>query len=721
MESFKKFFGFEDENNLNKLTILYLIIAYIFSIAVRYIYIQKVGSIPTFLWQHHLMINNNDGYYWAEGARDILAGFHQANDLSPIDTPATLFTAYLAKILPFIPFDVLIEYLPGFIGSLIVIPVILIGRILGSTWLGFLAALLSGIAWSYYHRTMFGYYDTDMLVIVLPVSAIAMIMYGFEKKQKFYFFFATLIEIFMSQWHGGLFNIANGLFIMSFIYIIILKRGAINNYLFLLYLIIPVLPVSCIAKYTIALIYLLMHQFILENKVKHLQQKPKIVWSFLTFVVIIYLSIVGLPWLNDILHSSYFTRAVTNTVKGDKLHYFSVVNTVREAGHISYDTIAHRISGSWIGFILGVLGYFFLMIRYPILMISLPMVALGFFTIKGGLRFTIFAVPFMALGDAYIAYLIGKVTHKAFLKDTISKGYTYFISFVIMAAIIYPNYKHVYRYLVPTVFNKYEVATLDKLKHIAGRNDYVMTWWDYGYPIRYYADVKTFIDGGKHSGDVNYPVSFALTRNLKSSRNMAILDAYFNEYNYKHNKSSDYLKSMLDKYHTKDPNDFLALLSTDIKLPSIKEDIYYFLPLRMFNILPTIALFSNIDLKTGKEQRHFFFQANSFKKAGNNILLGNGVKILLNKKVILVGNQIVPIHYFAITEILKNGKTIKKIDKFSNRGLNIIYMKSYRKWLILDDFFFDSTFVQLFVFENTGGLFKPVIINPYVKIYKVSK
>ena len=711
MENFKKIFGFEDENNINKLTILYIIIAYAFSIAVRYIYIQKVGAIPTFLWQHHLMINNNDGYYWAEGARDILAGFHQTNDLSPINTPAALFTAYLAKILP-ISLDVLIEYMPGFIGSLIVIPVILIGRTLGSSWLGFLAALLSGIAWSYYHRTMFGYYDTDMLVIVLPTFAIWAVIYSFKNQDKRYFFLAPLVEILMIQWHNGLYNVANGIFIMSAIYIALFKRKEKINILFLVLLLTPILSLAIYLKIVIlSLLYIII-------LVSYKQLEKNTLYISIALGAF-YALVVGYPWIHDTLINGYFTRAVTSNDEG--LKYFSVVNTVREAGHIDYNVLVHRISGSWLGLIIGVLGYILLSIRFPVMLVSLPMVVLGFFAVRGGLRFTIFAVPFTALGDAYIAYLIGKFAKKAFINDKVSNTAKYLISFSIMVAIVYPNYKHVYRYLVPTVFNKYEVATLDKLKHIANRNDYVMTWWDYGYPIRYYADVKTFVDGGKHSGNVNYPVSFALTRDLQSSRNMSILDAYFTEYNYKHHKSSDYLKSMLNKYKIKDPNDFLSLLTTGIKLPHIKENIYYYLPLRMFNIFPTIALFSNIDLKTGKEQRHFFFQSNGFKKVGSDILLGNGVKILLNKKVIVIGNKAVPIHYFAITEMLKNGKTVKKIDKVSPQGLDIIFMKSYRKWLILDDFYFNSTFVQLFVFENTNGLFKPVIINPYVKVFKVIK
>jgi dolichyl-diphosphooligosaccharide--protein glycosyltransferase/undecaprenyl-diphosphooligosaccharide--protein glycosyltransferase len=202
---------------------------------------------------------------------------------------------------------------------------------------------------------------------------------------------------------------------------------------------------------------------------------------------------------------------------------------------------------------------------------------------------------------------------------------------------------------------------------------------------------------------------------------MAVLDVYFTEYNYKHNLDDDYLKEMMKKYDFKNPNDFLDYLSTNIKLPKIKEDIYYFLPIKMFVILPTVAIFSNIDLKTGKKHPHFLIQSNNFTQKGNMLLLSNGVKIDLAKRVVIIGKQIVPIKNFAITQYDKAGKHHKLIQKVSNQGLNIIVMKSYRKILIMDDFYFNSAYIQLFVFENTDGLFEPVILDPFVKVYKVKK
>lgn len=78
-------------------------------------------------------------------------------------------------------------------------------------------------------------------------------------------------------------------------------------------------------------------------------------------------------------------------------------------------------------------------------------------------------------------------------------------------AVLYPNIVSILAHRVPTVFTKTEVEVLDRLKNQIGRKDYIVTWWDYGYPVKYYCNAKTLIDGGKHGGDVNFPISYMLT------------------------------------------------------------------------------------------------------------------------------------------------------------------------------------------------------------------
>ncbi|WP_024787514.1 STT3 domain-containing protein [Lebetimonas sp. JH369] len=713
------FFGFlkvEDKSNW-KIILFYILVAYIFNIWVRFIYVDIISQIPVWQFNGTYIINNPDGFYYAEGARDFINGFHQKNDLSPIYNVTSDFTALVSEFFH-IPLDKVIFYLPGIIGSLLAVPLILIGEAIGGAFLGFLAALMAPMVWSYYHRTMFGYYDTDMLTVVLPTFAIWGVLWSLKNKNIKYFFLTPLIEIFMIYWHDGLYNVANGIFIMSFVYLLYLKFVKKENIfiesLFLLFLIVPLLPIDIKIKIAV-LILLQISVFYLKNKINLKFEK-----IFYLIVLAIYVFVIGIPWINGVLHSSYFTRAVVNSDEGFK--YYDVVNTVREASHISFNTLVHRISGSYAGFFAGALGYLLLIIRYPQMIISLPMVVLGLFAERGGLRFTIFAVPFFALGDAYIVYLIGKLVSKALINEKISFYSKYIVSFLLMLGFIYPNYKHIHEYITPAAMNKNEIETLVKLKHLSKRNDYVLSWWDYGYLIRYYSDVKTLVDGGKHSGDVDFPVSFALTRSELPSYNSAILDVYFTEKHFIDKKKFDFIKDIENYYKVKinTTKDLENFLSQKIPLPKIKENIYYFLPLKMLDIFPTVSVFGSIDIKTGKVQNHFFYKGR-LKKQGRYLLLGQ-IPIDLSKAEIILNQRTIPVKEIDLVAYTKGGKLSVRKERLRKSGLNLIIMQSYGEGLILDDFFYNSTYIQMFIFENYDkNLFKPIIITPYVKIYKVVK
>ena len=93
-----------------------------------------------------------------------------------------------------------------------------------------------------------------------------------------------------------------------------------------------------------------------------------------------------------------------------QLHFYNVISTVKEAGAIPFETFANRISGHTITFVVSTIGLVLMIIRYPILIISLPMVAMGFMAYKSGLRFTVYAVPIYALGFGYmLMYIVNKL------------------------------------------------------------------------------------------------------------------------------------------------------------------------------------------------------------------------------------------------------------------------------------------------------------------------
>jgi len=301
-------------------------------------------------------------------------------------------------------------------------------------------------------------------------------------------------------------------------------------------------------------------------------------------------------------------------------------------------------------------------------------------------------------------------------------------------AILYPNYKHIDEYRVPTVFNSDEVKILDVLKSKADREDYVISWWDYGYPIRYYSDVKTLVDGGKHGGSVNFPVSFMLTNSQEEAARMARLDVEYTEKTFKFIEENKKLikdknltifsniEQMTTDYGFSDTNDFLLSLQTDIKMPQKTRDIYFFLPFRMLNIYPTVSLFSNLNLMNGeKNKAPFFFVSRNFKDTGESIVLGNNISVNKKNLVVTIGKNKIPVRRFVQTTYdkqMKLQKSVQLVDFSSN--ISLIFMRSYNTFLLVDEKTYNSLYVQLMILEEYDkNLFEKVIVNPHAKVYKL--
>jgi dolichyl-diphosphooligosaccharide--protein glycosyltransferase/undecaprenyl-diphosphooligosaccharide--protein glycosyltransferase len=423
------------------------------------------------------------------------------------------------------------------------------------------------------------------------------------------------------------------------------------------------------------------------------------------------IAVIGFMYFGDVFLliynkvSSYLNRGIDS----EGLHFFQVQQTVREAGVIPFSTMANRISGSTVGVIVSLIGYVLLVIRYRPFILALPLIGIGVFSLMGGLRFTVFAVAIAAMSAVYLFYVIAGASDK--------KPFRYAIITILTALMIYPNISHILGYKVPTVFTNDEVKVLKALDKMASEKDYTLTWWDYGYPIWYYSDTNTLIDGGKHSHD-NYIISKIM--NTSSQTQAANLSRLAVE---KYVKSGDVVADEIFK--DIDPNDLLDELKSDTyKLPEKTRDIYLFLPNRMLNIFPTVGLFSNLDLKTGKRgEQPFFYKADRFKDDGDVVHFGNGLAFEKRTGVLHIGQNKTEIKRLVMVGYDKNQKLQKDIQSINpNAEISIIFMQSYGSFLILDESMYNSLFIQLFVLEEYDkNLFEAVISSPYAKVYKIKR
>ena len=241
-------------------------------------------------------------------------------------------------------------------------------------------------------------------------------------------------------------------------------------------------------------------------------------------------------------------------------------------------------------------------------------------------------------------------------------------------------------------------------------------------------------DGGKHSGAVNFPVSYMLTHTQKEAANMARLDVEYTEKKFKFQKEHkkeiedknltifSNIEDMTKDYGFKDTNNFLRTLSSDVKLPKKTRNIYFYLPYRMINIYPTVTLFSNINLMNGvKGKQPFFFASRNFRDLGSKIQLAPNISLDKRTLQLTLGNKTVPIRRFVKTYYDKNMKLHKELQlvNFSS-DISVIFMSNYNTFLLVDEKTYNSLYIQLMVLQNYDKkLFEPVMLTPSVKVYKL--
>ena len=734
----------------NKQIIFYIVIAFLFSFLWHLAWVFMHMHDSSYLWNNQIIINTNDGYFFGSGAQKALYGLHEANPLVPsiYERGLVFVTALLAKILPF-SIDTLMLYMPAFFASLIVIPLILIGKLYNKVFWGFLSALLASITWSYYNRTLAGYYDTDMFALIMPFF----ILYFLIKAAKDFDFKANFYAAIFLAFYPFLYSSGRSVaYALVFIYVVFMlfkykNQKELYKFFILVFISLIHFPFNDFID-TIIKLFFVINVYIYLQK-KELTKKTALIFTIIVFMIFLFTSDAMILIYNKIHTYTYIG------VTKDKIHFFDVYQTISEANHIPFlpdphnpyaSNVAYRTTGSVIGFFLFIIGYILLVVKKREFILALPLVALGLFAHWGGLRFTVYAVPIAALSIVYLFnYLLDFLTSNKKIKGIALTIFT--------TLLIYPNIKHILHYNPGPVFTHNELIDLEKLNKISKPSDYTLAWWDYGYPLWYYSDTITLIDGGKHHND-NFIVSkmFLSTSPLLSANLARIsveeyvkiikfykecknrfLNEVPNELIRVTSLNEKYLQTPTDpiidyilqinKPNQKDPNEFLAKLeNSEIKLPKKTRDIYFYAPLKMISIFPTIAQFSNLDLTTGKKLRNIWFYPTYLRqKEGSLLIFQNGLGFDIQKGYLLYSQNKLPVKYFIMTQIQSNGDIKVEGQKYHENGDKVVlYIKNLERFIIMDEETFNSNYVQMFLLGNYDkNLFELVIKSPYSRVYKL--
>jgi dolichyl-diphosphooligosaccharide--protein glycosyltransferase/undecaprenyl-diphosphooligosaccharide--protein glycosyltransferase len=556
---------------------------------------------------------------------------------------------------------------------------------------------------------MTGYYDTDMFSAMAPMFILYFLIKStLDFRLKTALYGAIAIAIYPFLYDSGL-SIVYAIGIIYAIYMVVSHPKENMAYLSLILVFVSLLPLPLVSPFqyiTKIIILIVLYNILLRVTIE--QKKLFFITAGLFFAFLIFGNVLGL----------IFTKILNYIATGTKvegLHFYSVAQTVREAGQIPFSTFANRISGSIPGLLIAVLGYGFLVWKHRAFILALPLVGIGVFALFGGLRFTVYAVPVAAMSAVYLFFVIGEYIKESKLR----------YGFIVLAtaAMIYPNITHIIAYKVPTVFNKAEVEDLAKLDKLAMHKDYTLTWWDYGYPIWYYSNTNTLIDGGKHNND-----NFIISKIMQTPS--PVLAANFSRLAVETYVDSNYsvVADTLFKNGKKDQIDPNLLLSeledNTYKLPPKTRDIYLYLPYRMLNIFPTVAVFGNLDLNSGKEERKIVFYPTQAISNKNGVLkFRNGLVFDANKGQLFFGKNVQSVRQFVVTQNKKSGKIALQAQNYDPSGrYSIVYMKSYGRFVVMDNQTFHSMYIQMFMLGRYDkNLFELVVSSPYSRIYKLKK
>lgn len=735
--------------------ILLIVVAYLFGVGLRLLWLYQHGSEPEFLWNGEYIINTNDGYFFGSGVQKALFGLHEYNPLVPgvFDRGLVLVSTVLVKILP-LKLDTVMFYLPIFIAPLVVVPIVLIGKLYNSLAWGFFAALIASIAWSYYNRTMIGYYDTDMFSISVLMFIFYFLLKSIKRDSFNALFVATVIMVLYAFLYKPGKNVLFGLGITYIAYrlaVAFLKKGdftlVYRDAIMLFVALIPLRFIDAPLNYLTTLLLLSLLYVVFNNR--ELPKRVLMVASIALFLSLLYF---GGAFEAVVAKINVYTATGTRSAG---LHFLNIMQTVSEASKIPFFdpsgriNVAARIIGSALGFLLFIGGYIYLVYQKREFIIALPLIAIGLFAHWGGLRFTIYAVPFAALS---VVYLFMKVSQ---LIENKKVGF----AFAVLATlgILIPNITHIYNYdrFIRPVFLKSEIKDLDKLKQIASPKDYTLSWWDYGYPIWYYTNTNTLIDGGKHHDDNFIIASLLLSNSSQFASNLAKLSvesyvkafhSYKNyiqsgedlssidpEYRFTDKKGSVYhsghpynpiIDTLMrnEQSNQVDPNEFLAKLSSNqVTLPKKRRDIYLYMPMKSLSIFPVIAEFGNLDLTSGEKKRNITFVVQYAKAQKGYIKIGNrGAGFNMQNGVLQFGSAQQKVKDFIIATNKADGKIALASKLFNpTSGLSIIYLASYGKVVILDNETLNSLYVKMFLLGiYDKEYFDLVVSSPYSRVYR---
>ncbi len=679
----------------NTLTLVLLV--FCISIFLRLILAYQTYDSPWhILNKEFLSILSPDAALYGYYAKLLLTGLPHTSDVNLIE----FVIYYLVKYTPF-TIDQVLYFGPAFFASLVVIPTMLIAKIYFDSRLVIVAiGISSSIGFGYYSRTYLGYFDTDVLNTFFPLMALFGMILTIKTNNFRYILISGIASYLYLAWYHSSEPLVYGMVGWFIVYGVVFHFKNSEIYKASIVLALSIVPISFEYQLVLlAIVFIFFHFLSINYK-----------YFLALFLVALGFALYKIDIGQFAFHANrYLFKG--ETFSSGNYNFLSPMQLVAEAITVDYKEAIQLLAGNTFIFVLSVIGYVYMIVKKREFILALPLLVLGLVSLKAGLRFHIYGVSVLMISFWFLFY--DRLVHYQ-----TKKIYLYGVIILLFSCVSFENYKSVKYWntqVAIPVFTPTQVQVLNQLKKIGSPKDHIVTWWDYGWPLWYYTQMKTLIDNGRHHQD-NYIVSkIFLTDSQKESNHLIHLF-----YEASNNLKGSAFQTVQRKH--KDMQKVFETLKTKDMTKKKTSQKYLLIPFQMIKTLYTIYNFSNLDIKTGKAySKNIFWEKDILKEDNNAIYLSGGHSIDKRK-----GTYKTSTNEFFIKNIyqIKQKGVINKItkNKGHKNGLELIMYNGVmgKKLYTMDKKFFNSVFVQMFFFDNYDKkYFEKMITTDQIKLFRV--
>ena len=404
------------------------------------------------------LITGIDGYYYLRYARDLDEGTYEREDLlraaprstiRPSIPPMLSCVTFAVKRLTGFELERIALFLPPLLAVTLAFPLYGIGRIMGGRSMGLSAALLGLLVFYYRKRTNVGFFDTDCLILTfMTAGPYFFLRFGkaVSRFQRYGYLAAGLIMFLLCVWWWD---------------------SATN--------------VTTVMILTPLLFVILFHY-----------RPPKM--EALIFL--------GLLFAAAAVLTAFHYRSLIYSTKQMYDFLFGLKDSAFPSGNIHIDELEKvdfKLFVEWTTsnialFLFSAAGLAWLFWRRRTeALILLPLVAAGSAVFFAGIRLLLFAAPVIALGFGFAVSRVWVLGRRRRIFMPVA------VAVVLLGCVplftAYEKDRPPYIYIDGPL-----VSSMTAVSGLTPDNGIIWTRWDYGYPIAYWAERATVIDGGMQQG-----------------------------------------------------------------------------------------------------------------------------------------------------------------------------------------------------------------------------